>query len=442
MCAAQALHEPQTSLTAWYQELEDHIRTLGRKGPPANIENYPSLLRRVQNRRKLHGQVGFDAVKQWFERFLEERWFIDLAFLVIDCSQLDRLRFLNHLRWGSRKLCSKLLSTITRIQCECHNKLDLFSTVATECYLNWLQAQHKVDNSCSWCKKPFNVGRDMKWTENNKQPFHLDCLDAFASSNPHLWRVRLDTPCLVNPTIFKCSICAKSFKMGDYVRRNSCKRHACHETCLTLLKKQYGSLMWVPIECECIPKTYADRINYQLFKSHEWLNAVDEKGVSPVLIASRSDLDKISKGDTTSHKKAALAFLGSNGKGLHQDVTLRKTLKESLHGTLKQDLRVHFEALNLTLNIDQTFASAIMDDKLINVEAGTTSMLYLNRAADSEPQLVPITDLGPMAMIGSKSAIVLLCTNAGTNDMNGRQFRTEVPYSEYFRGLRFTDRYR
>lgn len=261
MGPARELNRPQTSYTAWYKELNKHLKAVANNTLPLNSDGYPNLNRRLQHRDFVFEARSIDSYKsfkRWIVKndLINEWSSIDLALLIIDCGEPYRLRFLEDLnkediRKDDEPLYDKIMALITKIQNECANPRGLFSIVATRDYL-----KPQKYKKCQWCNKTFAEGQDMEWLANEKTPFHRHCLKRWIKANPLLYWLQLQTPFWPQPIVTTCFVCGDYFSIGDYARLMSCRRHAYHRDCLEQEEKKNPRLQWSPMQCHCIPRQW------------------------------------------------------------------------------------------------------------------------------------------------------------------------------------------
>lgn len=248
MSRPPALTNPVTDYTAWYRDLGKRLRDLDDGNALENSDRYPHLNSRLQRRNSLLRITSYEEFQVCCCDFVtEDDWIVDFAFIMIDCPEKFRIRYLDMVRAWSPAKHSKVLAIITDIQIQCDNLLDLFSTVATDGYV-----QMKSIGNCHHCGKRLQVGQDIKWITTRKKSYHIECRDK--SQDGALVWMRLQSPCWPGPLIKQCSYCSCEFKIGDDAKLLSCSKHAIHRGCFEQWnKRRPPNVLWAPFMCKCLP---------------------------------------------------------------------------------------------------------------------------------------------------------------------------------------------
>lgn len=271
--------------TGWYKQLRSHMHAVDGKEREARIQSpdgiedkpgsnayraaYDKLIDRIDRRRSIferfcaYNDECYERSYREFEQLCTEYYLphslpqsnppeylddiITLAFLMIDCPEQHRIRFLSELKLCEGRVVKDVIDNITNIQMACSSTLEMFCTVATSDFMEFLGIY-----GCTYCGTRFRVGEDMRWAAGERGSFHNSCLKKWRESNGRAYWTPVGTAC--REKIAKCVKCSKDFELGDEVIWSQCQRHAFHLDCHKKFEAIYPILPWRPIMCPCLPK--------------------------------------------------------------------------------------------------------------------------------------------------------------------------------------------
>lgn len=266
MSQVKAISAPQRSNSDWYRELSRHLKAVDDGEPPGDSHSTPSLHWRL----RIHGSFrifaafdySYDTIAGWCDKFfITPGRPINLALALIDGPETFRVRFIQNLKENNTELHRSIIDIITKTQKECYNTLDLFNTVATVGFLEWLNV-----TTCHGCNKAFRDGQDVQrqWNPHEWHHYHRTCMSGWIKNNPARWWQRIHSPSqLISPLqrwVYTCYICEQQFEMGQDMKWNSCQRHAHHRECHERWEKEHPTLLWLPRWCPCLPDQEDQRI--------------------------------------------------------------------------------------------------------------------------------------------------------------------------------------